>query len=201
MKKTRPSPQVRDVRAAATTTTLPQRPESIVESILLVGSPKDVKLTGKKIASVLRDVSPKEVAQIIKQLNEGYEKRDAAFRVHADRGVYRMVLDPSLGDYQNEYFGRNRQARLPQSAIDVMAVVAYHQPVAREEVDRIRGKSSSSVLNQLVKRRLLDVEKSTDRPARKFYKTTDRFLDLFGLEDLDDLPESHDMADIEELAD
>jgi segregation and condensation protein B len=176
-------------------------PESIVESILFVGAPSDVKLTSRKIASVLRDVSPKEVAQIVKKLNSRYTQQDAAWRIASDDGNYRMVLDASLEPFRDEFFGRNREVKLNQSAVDVLAVVAYHQPATLQEIDKIRGKKSSSVLNQLVKRQLLVREQSEETPTRKEYRTTDRFLDLFGLTEIEDLPQSHEVADIEELVD
>jgi segregation and condensation protein B len=163
----------------------PISPESIVESILFVGAPSDVKLTSRKIASVLRDVSPKEVAQIVKKLNSRYTQQDAAWRIASDDGNYRMVLDASLEPFRDEFFGRNREVKLNQSAVDVLAVVAYHQPATLQEIDKIRGKKSSSVLNQLVKRQLLVREQSEETPTRKEYRTTDRFLDLFGLTEIE----------------
>ena len=91
--------------------------------------------------------------------------------------------------------------RLSQSVIDVLAVVAYNQPVTRDQVDKIRGRSSGSVLNQLVRRELLSIEPGKTDPKVRYYSTTDRFLDLFHLEEIADLPQSHEVSDIEELAD
>ena len=179
----------------------PISPESIIESILFVGAPKDVKLNSRKVAAVLRDVSPKEVTKIVRELNAKYEKENAAYRIESDGGVFKMILDPKLVDFQQHFFGRNRQVRLSQAAIDVMAIVAYNQPVTREQVDKIRGRPSGSVLNQLTRRQLVFVEPGETNSKIKYYSTTDRFLDLFQLEELADLPQSHDVSDMEELAD
>jgi segregation and condensation protein B len=179
----------------------PISPESIIEAILFVGAPSDVKLTSRKVASVLRDVSPKEVTKIVRELNTRYEKEDTAYRIESDGGVFKMILDPKLIDFQKEFFGRNRQIRLSQAAIDVMAIVAYNQPVTREQVDKIRARPSGSVLNQLVRRQLLFVEPGETDPKIKYFATTDRFLDLFQLEEIADLPQSHDVSDMDELAD
>jgi len=156
----------------------PISPESIVESMLFVGAPRDVKLNSRKIAAVLRDVSPKEVTK-----------------------VFEMVLDPKLIDFQQEFFGRNREVRLSQAAIEVMAVVAYNQPITREQVEVLRAKPSGAVLKQLIKRQLLEETRDEKNPKVKYYCTADRFLDLFELEELADLPQSHDMADIADLSD
>ena len=179
----------------------PISPESIVESILFVGCPKDVRLTSRKIAAVLRDVSPKEVTKIVQTLNKRYADEDAAYRIESKNGGLKMILDPQLIAFQQEFFGRNRKVRLSQSVIDVMAIVAYNQPATREQVDKIRGKASSSVLKQLVKREILIAEPGKTDPKINYYSTTERFLDLFSLEEIADLPQSHEVSDIEELAD
>ena len=201
-------PEDDEVQAASSATpdqdddaACPISPESIVESILFVGAPSDVKLTSRKIAAVLRDVSPKEVTQIVKKLNAGYVERNAAWRIATDKGNCQMVLHESLESFRDEFFGRNRQFKLNQSSIDVLAVVAYHQPATVQEIDKVRGKKSSSILNQLVKRQLLVKEQSDDSPPKKQYRTTDRFLDLFGLTEIEDLPQSHEVGDIEEFVD
>ncbi|MDA7902497.1 SMC-Scp complex subunit ScpB [Mariniblastus sp.] len=176
-------------------------PESIIESILFVGAPKGVTLNSRKIAAVLRDVSPKEVTQTVRALNAKYEKENAAFRIESDGGVFKMKLDPALVEFQQEFFGRNRQVRLSQAAIDVMAIVAYNQPATKDLVEKIRLKPSGGVLAQLVRRELLVVEAGESNSKIKYYSTTDRFLDLFQLEELADLPQSHDVSDMDELAD
>ncbi len=176
-------------------------PISILEAILFVGGPKEVKLTSRKIAAFLRDVSPKEISQLVKQLNQTYEKEKRAYRIVNDNQALRMELHPDMIPVQNYILGRHRATRLTQQAIDVLAIVAYNQPIPRERVDQIRAKPSSSILNQMVRRDLLQVEVSITKPAQRLFRTTDRFLDLFGLESVDDLPQSHDVSDIEELAD
>ena len=179
----------------------PISPESIVESMLFVGAPRDVKLNSRKIAAVLRDVSPKEVTKIVGELNRRYEKENAAYRIKVDGGVFEMVLDPALIDFQQEFFGRNREVRLSQAAIEVMAVVAYNQPITREKVETLRGKPSGGLLKQLLKRQLLEETRDEKNPKVKYFCTAERFLDLFELEELADLPQSHDMADIADLSD
>jgi segregation and condensation protein B len=189
-----PTPEIDDDAAC------PISPESIVESILFVGAPKGAKLTSRKIAGLLRDVSPKEVTKAVKKLNARYESDDSAFRIQSDKGSLKMVLAESLNEFRQEFFGRNKQVRLSQTAIDVMAVVAYNQPVSREQVDKIRAKSSGSILNQLVKRNLLFIEPQQNDKVKR-YATTDKFLDFFNLEEIADLPQSHDVSDFDELAD
>ena len=135
------------------------------------------------------------------ELNRRYEKENAAYRIKVDGGVFEMVLDPKLTDFQQEFFGRNREVRLSQAAIEVMAVVAYNQPITREQVEVLRAKPSGGVLKQLLKRQLLEETRDEKNPKVTYYCTAERFLDLFELEELADLPQSHDMADIADLSD
>ncbi len=182
-------------------TICPISPESIVEAILFVGAPQGEKLTSRNVAEVMRDVSAADVTSIVKTLQKRYQDEDRAYRVNYEKGDFELVLDPALIDLQREFHGRNRQVRLSQAAIDVLAIVAYNQPIPREQVEVIRGKPSGSVLAQLVRRNLLDVEPDPEQPKMRYYTTTDKFLDLFQLDDLADLPQSHDVSDIAELAD
>lgn len=176
----------------------PITPESIVESILFVGVPRGEKLTSKKIASVLRDVSPKEVRTIATKLNEQYERENAAYRISLDDKSMRMVIAEDLLGLQNEFYGRNRKATLSQSAIDILAIVAYRQPIGRDEIERARNRSVGGVLNQLVRRDLLTTVPDKSKPKRKLFRTTKRFLDLFHLDELADLPQTQDVSDFEE---
>ena len=179
----------------------PISPESIIESILFVGTPKDSKLTSKKIAAILRDVSPKEVTKIIKQLNAGYATENAAYRIATVDGSINMVLDESLHSFQQEYFGRNKSVKLSQVAIDVLAVVAYNQPITKVEIEKLRAKSSGGILKQLVRRELLMIIPQEQDSKTLRYATTDKFLDFFNLENIEDLPQSHDVSEFDEFTD
>lgn len=172
-------------------TACPVSPESIVESILFVGCPRGEKLTAKEIAGVIRDVSPAEVKKIGKALNEKYIRENRAWRIVIDGNELRMKLADDLENLQIVFHGRDREASLSQSAIDVLALVAYRQPVTREQIEESRDKSSAGVVRQLVKRNLI-VEEPPAKKGTKgtLYRTTDRFLELMGLDSIDDLPQS-----------
>ena len=179
----------------------PVSPKSIVESMLFVGAPSGVNLTARILASSMRDVSPKEIKNIVKELNQDYVDSDAPFRVVLEDKNYKMKLNDEMLDVQNHYFGRNRPAKLSQSAIDVLAIVAYNQPVSRSQVDAIRTRPSGGVLNQLARRDLLVADSVSAKPKEIVFRTTDRFLQLFGLGTLDDLPQTSIASDLEELSD
>ncbi len=106
-----------------------------------------------------------------------------------------MELLEEFEQVRDRFYGRVREARLSQQAIDVLAVVAYNQPVTVERVDKLLDNphmNTSRLLNQLVRRDLLSKRLTDDKPRRREYVTTDRFLSLFNLTAIDDLPRSED---------
>ena len=109
-----------------------------------------------------------------------------------------MILAEDLTGLQNEFLGRNRVATLSQSAIDILAIVAYRQPISRDEIEKARNKAVGGVLKQLVRRDLLTTVPDKAKPNRKLFRTTKRFLDLFNLDELADLPQTQDVSDFEE---
>lgn len=175
-------------------------PQSILEAILFVGTPQGEKLTARKIAALMRDVSPKEIKQLVKELNAKYESEGAAYRIVQEKTAYRMELAKEFAEVKENFYGEVRVAKLSQPAVDVLAVVAYHQPVDRDRVDKIRIRPSGSILNQLVRRELLEIQQTETKPSRRMYVTTDRFLKLFGLETLEDLPQSHEVGSLDDIA-
>ena len=100
------------------------------------------------------------------------------------------MIFPSLRD---RFYGRVREARLSQAAVDVLAIVAYRQPVTAPQIAELRGKPSSRLLSQLVRRGLLEIRRPDDRRSNPEYRTAERFLELFGLQSLEDLPQSEDL--------
>jgi segregation and condensation protein B len=167
-------------------------PESILEAILFVGHPHNEPLTSRMMASYLRGVSPTEVDQLVERLNEAYRADEAPYEIVSQGAGYRLTLRADLENIRDKFYERIREIRLSQVAIDLLAIVAYNQPISRQEIDEMRGRPSGAVLNQLVRRQLLVVTREPEKPRKIFYTTGDRFLDLFGLNSLDDLPRHED---------
>jgi len=171
----------------------PISPQTILEAILFVGHPENEPVTSKSVAKLLRGVEPGEVDDLVVTLNEEYESLGYPLRIASIDAGYRIELDDDFEHVRERFYGRVRQARLSQSAVDVLAVVAYHQPITREAVDKTLGSGNSGrILNQLIRRELICQQVTGEKPKRKEYVTTDRFLSLFNLADLDDLPRNED---------
>ncbi len=168
----------------------PISPWTILEAMLFVGM-KESGLTSRKAASLIRGVSPQEIERMVDELNESYEANHSAFRIRLDSDGYRLVLEQDLESIRQLFFGRIREARLGSAAIEALAVVAYHQPVTMDDVDRLRNRQSGPVLNLLVRRELLAVERDSENRRVRRYRTTPRFLELFGMDTIEDLPQAH----------
>lgn len=168
-------------------------PHSILEAMLFVGNRAGNPLTPQRAAELMRGVEPAEIADLVGQLNERYNACGCPYRIVSEGAGYRMSLRGKFAAIRNVLYGRNREARLSQAAVDVLAIIAYRQPISAEDVSKLRGFPSGHLLTQLVRRRLLEVQRSPESPRTPVYSTTARFLQLFGLEDLGDLPQSEDL--------
>jgi segregation and condensation protein B len=168
-------------------------PRSILEAMLFVGSPTNEPLSSRQVAALMRGVRPAEIDSLVGALNAEYERRNCPYTIFEQAGGYRLALRPEFDRLRDKFYGRTRQARLSQAAIEVLAAVAYHEPVTAEEINKLRGTVSGHVLAQLVRRQLVRLERNEANPRRPVYWTTERFLELFGLSSLGDLPRSGEL--------
>jgi segregation and condensation protein B len=166
-------------------------PEAIIEAALFVGHPENKSLSEQRLASLMRGVSPDEVELMIEGLNESYKKHDQALRITRDDHGYKLSIAPQVEMIRRSFLGKVRETRLSQMAIEVLSLVAYQPGVTAQTVQDQRGQESGALLNQLVRRQLLRVDRVKPEEggrAISHYYTTERFLVLFGLESIDDLP-------------
>ena len=168
-------------------------PRSILEAMLFVGNRDGQPLAAQRAAELMRDVEPAEIPALVEQLNERYAAGGCPYHITNDGAGYRLTLRKAFHPIRNRFYGRIREARLSQAAVDVLAIVAYQQPLTGEQISHLRGKPNSHVLAQLVRRGLLRIERLDPKRRTASYFTTDRFLALFGMESLDDLPQSEEL--------
>ena len=164
-------------------------PKIIIEAMLFVGDRENRPLTAERAAESMRNVLPEEVDAVVLELNRTYDQLGCPYHIVGDRNGYRMVLRPEFETIRAKFYGKVREATLSQQAIDTLAVVAYRQPISAEEIQDLRKENCVNMLSQLVRRGLLNVSRET-RNKKKVttYRTTDRFLELFNLNSLDELP-------------
>lgn len=177
-------------KSSTTADACPVNPKTILEALLFVGLPES-SISNRLAASLIRGVSPDEIDQLVDQLNQSYEVDHSPFRIGRDADGLRLTLVDELDPIRQRVLGPIRESRLGSAAIEVLAVVAYHQPVTTDDVDRLRNRHSGPVLNLLVRRELLKVERDPENRRVRRFRTAPRFLELFGLDSIEDLPQAH----------
>jgi segregation and condensation protein B len=160
--------------------------------MLFVGNRENQPLSPRRAAELMRDVEVDEIPALVEELNRRYNEAAAPYQIVGEGDGYRLTLRDEFHSVRNRFYGRVREARLSQAAIDVLALVAYQQPVTSEQIHRQRGKPSRHVLAHLVRRGLLKIQRPDKQRRTPHYSTTERFLSLFNLQSLDDLPRSED---------
>lgn len=165
----------------------------------------DEPVTPDQIADIFSDVTGRDrpsvesIESVVRRLNDSYADTGRVFEVHRWGGGYRLATRSSVSPFVKTLFVDEHETSLSQSLMETLAVVAYRQPVTRPEVDFVRGVNSDYAIRKLLDRGLLDVEGRADSIGRPLlYATTDRFLEEFGLGDLESLPT---LREVEELLD
>ncbi|MDF1544228.1 MAG: SMC-Scp complex subunit ScpB [bacterium] len=167
---------------------------SAVESLILA-APEP--LAPRRIADVIEQATPSTVTAAVAELNNRYTETAASFRIREIAGGFQFHIIPEYTGYVEELFSRQRKLRLTRASLETLAIVAYRQPVTRNEIEHIRGVASDGVVHNLMEKKLITMtgrSESVGRPLQ--YGTTDEFLKFFGLNSLSDLPQ---MREIEEL--
>ncbi len=156
-----------------------------VEAILFAsGEPVEEKRISE--AAVLDKGS---IAGIVKTLNNRYDDNGSALKIVRLGTSYQMCTREEYAEYIRSAIEYKKQTPLSNAAMEALTVIAYNQPVTKGFVENVRGIDSSSVINSLVEKGLLEESGRLDVPGRPVaYKTTENFLRCFGLSSLDDLP-------------
>jgi segregation and condensation protein B len=148
-------------------------------------------------AVIGRDLNAAALHAIVEQLNCLYEESGRSFRIHRIAGGYRFLARPEFGDMLKKLLAPKIRRRLSHSLLEVLAVIAYNQPVTRGEIQQIRGVSPDYALDRLLHRGFIEVRGRADAPGKPLqYGTTPEFLDLFNLSTLKALPELREIKEI-----
>ncbi len=158
---------------------------SIVEAILFAsGDPIE-----KSRLVQASGIEEETIEKIINMLNDRYEENESALMIIKLSDSYQLCAREKFIDYIRAAMETRKAAPLSPAAMEVLTIIAYNQPVTKGFVEHIRGTDSSSVVNSLVEKNLLEEAGRLDVPGRPIaYKTTAAFLRSFQLSSLDDLP-------------
>ena len=170
--------------------------KGLLESILFVtGKPVETEKLCTWF-SCSKDV----IDALIIELNDVYLARSAGFTILSVANGYQLMTNPLYKDELREIFGSKEENKLSQTSMEILAIIAYKQPVAKEDIDKIRGVNSSRSLNTLLGHKLIDIVGTDSLLDNILYGTSKKFLEVFRLKSLNDLP-SPESLELSELSD
>lgn len=144
----------------------------------------------REIIEIKIPIKPKLLQDSIEDLKEDYFEQSRAFQLEETSAGYVLKTKEEFSPYVEQLFRNKRAEKLSQAAIEVVAIIAYRQPMTKPQIDAIRGVDSSGILQNLLDRELIEPAGKLDAPGRPtLYKTTYRFLSHFGLKELSELPQ------------
>ncbi|MBW2487539.1 MAG: SMC-Scp complex subunit ScpB [Deltaproteobacteria bacterium] len=159
--------------------------KNIVESLLFVA---DEPLTIERLKQIIGDSETKALREALDELMIDYETRQGGFYLNLVAGGYQIRTRPEYMEYIKRLLQPKPQ-RLSKAALETLAIIAYKQPVIRADIEHLRGVDCGGVLRVLLERKFIRVLGRKEIPGRPLiYATTKRFLEVFGLKSLKDLP-------------
>jgi segregation and condensation protein B len=174
---------------------------SIIEALIFssdepISAPDLVKAI-KGIDGEDIQVSDKEIAKCIEELNFMYQEKSSAFQIIKIAGGYLFATRFEYAKYVGFLSSEKSKRRLSQPALETLAIIAYKQPVTKPELETIRGVNSDYILNTLLEKSLVAITGRAETIGRPLlYSTTNEFLKYFGLDKLSDLPKPREIEEI-----
>lgn len=166
--------------------------KSALEAMMFVSG----DLLSAKDASEVLGIGKNEAIELFRELKKEYDEDERGIRIREVNNSFQFVTDESQEVYIRKLCTPVKVKRLSQAALEVLAIVAYKQPVTRGEIDSIRGIKCERVLDGLISKGLVNITGRSDGVGRPLlYGTTDEFLKKFGLETLSDLPDFDDYSE------
>ena len=161
--------------------------KGVLEGILFIVGDEGTSL--KEISSIL-EISEEEVKSLLLELKKDYEKEDRGLRISYLGNAFKLTTKEEHKEYYEKLVTDTKTTNLSNAALEVLAVIAYNEPITRLKIDEVRGVNSSQIVRRLLARGFIKVcgkEDSIGKP--NLYKTTNEFLDYFGLSSKEDLPD------------
>ena len=160
--------------------------KSVTEGILFVVG--DEGITIKELASIL-GITEEEVKGILTDLRRDYESPERGLRISFLGNTFKLTTKSEHKEYYEKLVTDSRVFTLSNASLEVLAIIAYNEPITRIEIDKLRGIDSAYLVRRLLAKGLIKECGKSDLPGKPtLYKTTDEFLDCFGLSSKDELP-------------
>lgn len=162
-------------------------PKRIVEAVLMAA---ESPLTPAKIASIVESGTGRDVKKHIQALNADYDAIGLSFRIEEVAGGFQILTRPEYNHWLTKLLRVRQETKLTPAAMETLAIVAYKQPCTRAEVEAIRGVAAGEMINRLREMNIVKIAgRAEDLGRPLLYGTTKKFLEVFGLPSLEDLPQ------------
>lgn len=167
-----------------------------LEGILFVVGDEGINLN--TLCSIM-NLDEFEAKDLLLTLKKSYEESNRGLRISYLGDAFKLTTKKEHKEYYEKLIVNPETNTLSQASLEVLAIVAYNQPITRSEIDELRGVSCSHIIRKLLAKGLLKEAGKSDMPGRpNLYKTTSEFLDYFGLATIEDLPNIEIEKDIDD---
>lgn len=168
---------------------------AIIEGLIFVS---DSPVSLDRLTELLPEYDRAAVRIALQELRDDYEQRGAGVHLVEVAGGWQLRTVPELMPYLSRMV-KGKPARFSQSALETLAIVAYRQPITRQEIEYLRGVDTGAVLKTLLDKKLVKILGKKDIPGRPIiYGTTREFLEVFNLKDLKGLPTLREISSLDE---
>jgi segregation and condensation protein B len=166
-----------------------QHVKRIIEALLFTSSDPISFNKIREILDHIESIKPKVIRQLIQELREEYISQQRSFRLEEIAQGFVLRTCEEFSPYIELMYRNKRSEKLSQASAEVLAIIAYRQPITRPQIDAIRGVDSSGIIHNLLERQLIEAVGKLEAPGRPtLYGITKDFLKHFGLRDLKELP-------------
>jgi len=181
---TNPQSEIRNPQSVTPTV------ESVIEAILFA---TDEPLTDSRLASIV-ETSAKQVRESIDSLNARYEANNNAFRIEQIAGGYQMLTLNIYNSWLKKTLHARSDNKLSPAALETLAIIAYKQPIIRADIEAVRGVAGGEVIRSLMYKGMVKIVGRAEVLGHPMlYGTTKKFLEVFGLNSLRDLPKAEEL--------
>ncbi len=165
----------------------------IIEALLFVSNEPLPFTKIREILEVDYPLKPRSLRRLIEELQEEYIQQQRAFKIEEVAQGFILITLKDYSAYIDSLYRNRRHEKLSPAATEVLAIIAYRQPITKPQIEAIRGVDSSGTLQNLLERGLIEATGKLEAPGRPtLYGITKTFLTHFGLKDLSALPKFHE---------
>ena len=169
-----------------------ERLKDLIEALIFI-SLEPLGLEQLKL--ILQEFAPAEIERALAELIQDQEAGRGGIRVQMTAGGYIFATRPEFDAWVRRLLSIERKTKLSMAALETLSTVAYHQPITQAEISALRGVDATYTLKTLLQKKLIKISGRKKAPGSPLiYRSTDKFLEYFGLNSLEDLPKEEEIS-------